>query len=99
RVPRFAALPGPRASDALRRVLPLLLQPGEWNERGGDADDVPLLLPREPRGPRLRRARRALLGRPLEADGALPLLARRRPAARMRGEGRRAAGQGRPLER
>ena len=59
RLPRLAALPARRAADALRRLRALLLQPRGGDVGGRAADDVPLLLHREPRGAGLRRARRA----------------------------------------
>ncbi len=69
-LPRLAAFSRRRAPHALRRLRPLLLQPRGGDVGGRAADDVPLLLHREPRGPRLRRVEAAVLEVPLGARSA-----------------------------
>ena len=69
RVPRLAAVPAGRAPHALRRLRPLLLQSRGGDVGGRAADDVPLLLRREPGGADLRRLEAALLEVDLGAPG------------------------------
>ena len=83
---------GPRPGDAVRGVRPLVLRPA-GGVVGRRADrDVPLLLPRQPRGHRLRRARHRLPDLYLGAVRRLPGQARGHRAHRLPSSG---AGTGR----
>ena len=92
RVPRRAGVHRPRQGHAVRGVRPLvLLQPvGDVRRRAGG--DVPLLLPRQPGGHRVRRAGRRLPRLHLVTAPGAPRAARGNRAA----SARRPAGCSRP---
>ena len=90
-VPARAGHVGPGAGDALRGVRPLVLR-AAGSPVGRRADrDVPLLLPRQPGGHRLRRPRHRLPDLHLGALRRVPGQARRGRAHRDPGPGDRAA--------